>query len=232
MDKYMNNFILKFKNLSEKHQPIEIFMDFLELTTIAISNATEMCKHILTRREERYKAIVKKYSKSEMLNFEEMLCSTIDILARKNYMGEVFMELGLGDKWKGQFFTPLEVSKVIAEINFYNGNFNFESGFITVMEPECGGGTQILALCEILKENGHNPQLEMKVIAKDIDLIAVHMTYMQLSLLGIPAKVYHTNVLSDEIFDAFKTPAWVLDGWDYRKNKFGNLTEMVKNEVI
>lgn len=31
-------------------------------------------------------------------------------------LGEVYMELELGNKWKGQFFTPYHVSQAMASV--------------------------------------------------------------------------------------------------------------------
>jgi hypothetical protein len=41
----------------------------------------------------------------------------------------------------------------------------------------------------------------------------VHMAYVQLSLLGIPAVVVHGNALSLDVWGVWYTPAHVLVGW-------------------
>lgn len=36
------------------------------------------------------------------------------------------------------------------------------------------------------------------------------MTYLQLSLVGIPAIIYHRNGLTLETWDKFETPAYIM----------------------
>ena len=67
-----------------------------------------------------------------------------------------------------------------------------------------------------LKEKGYNPQKQLLVIAQDLDIKAVHMSYIQLSLLGIPAVVYHMNTLSLEAYSEWKTPFWIINNGDRR----------------
>ncbi|MGF6472662.1 hypothetical protein [Paraburkholderia youngii] len=50
----------------------------------------------------------------------------------------------------------------------------------------------------------------------DIDPCCVHMAYVQLSLLHIPATVVHGNALSMEVWGTWHTPAHVLGGWTFR----------------
>jgi hypothetical protein len=42
------------------------------------------------------------------------------------------------------------------------------------------------------------------------------MTYLQLSLLHVPAIVVHGNSLSLEEFGHWYTPAHILDGWNWK----------------
>ena len=72
----------------------------------------------------------------------------------------------------------------------------------------------IIAFAEVMRKHGYNPQEDLKVICNDLDIKSVYMTYIQLSLLGIPAAVLHMNTLTLEHWDTFKTPFWKLKGWD------------------
>ena len=67
-----------------------------------------------------------------------------------------------------------------------------------------------IAFAEVMKEKGYNPQKQLLVIAQDLDIKAVHMAYIQLSLLGLQAKVYHMNTLTLETYSEWKTPFWIL----------------------
>nr|DAZ74261.1 MAG TPA: type I restriction-modification system methyltransferase [Caudoviricetes sp.] len=77
-------------------------------------------------------------------------------------------------------------------------------------EPSTGGGGMIIAAARVLKERGMNPQRCMDVVAQDLDWKAVHMTYLQLSLLGIKATVVQGNSLTEPYTGRGYPPARVL----------------------
>lgn len=62
-------------------------------------------------------------------------------------------------------------------------------------------------------ENHHDT---MHACCIDIDARCAHMTYLQLSLLHIPAIVLHANSLSGEVWSRWYTPAHALGGWRQR----------------
>lgn len=57
----------------------------------------------------------------------------------------------------------------------------------------------------------------MVVTATDVDIKCVWMTYLQLSLYGIPAVVIHGNSLSMQEHSRWYTPVYILDGWVWRQ---------------
>jgi hypothetical protein len=65
----------------------------------------------------------------------------------------------------------------------------------------------VLAAAQALQDNGFDPGLHMLVNAIDVSPLCFHMTYLQLSLRGIPALVEHGNTLSGERFARAWTPA-------------------------
>ena len=58
--------------------------------------------------------------------------------------------------------------------------------------------------------------MHLHVTCTDVDLRCVHMTYLQASLLHIPAIVQHGNSLSSEVWSRWYTPAHILGGWAHR----------------
>jgi len=89
-------------------------------------------------------------------------------------------------------------------------------GFVDVMEPICGAGGMVIAMADALRAAGLNYQQVMHATCVDIDLRCVHMTFLQLSLLHVPAAVVHGNSLSGEVWSRWHTPAHALGGWRYR----------------
>lgn len=204
------------ETLGCKYPKQKVYSDFLELSTMAISNSCDIENR--KRREEKYKNITKEYRTEEIKIFQEILGELTHALEEKHsdILGEIFMEIELGGKWNGQFYTPYHICIMAATLGIKDiGKEIEQKGFIEINEPSCGAGAMIIATAELLKNKGYNPQQCMKVICKDLDLVSVYMTFIQLSLLGIPAKVLHANTLNSEIYDTFMTPSWALNRWKY-----------------
>ena len=127
------------------------------------------------------------------------------------------MELDLGSKWTGQVFTPQNLADMLAELSFKEDEIK-ERGYIKVMEPAVGGGVTIIGLVKAMLKRGYNPQKQLLVVCGDIDIKAVHMTYIQLSMLGIPAVVRHQDTLTQETMSTWYTPNYILDLWRYKND--------------
>lgn len=69
-----------------------------------------------------------------------------------------------------------------------------KKGYISVKDPCCGSGTMLIEASEVLISKGIS-FYEMYMEGVDIDIDCVLMTYIQLSLLGIPAVIYQKNGL-------------------------------------
>lgn len=215
-----SNMLKMFTNLSYRHSIWDVYSDFIEMAALAISNSVDLIHY--GTREKRYLEIIKKYTKEEGEIFPKLLGELIQTLGEKqsDILGELFMELELGSKWKGQFFTPYNLCLATAKLN--TGKLDEvinKNGYVSLNEPCVGGGAMVIAFAQAMQEEGYNPQKQLMVICQDLDLKAVHMSYIQLSLLGIPATVCHANTLSLEVFEVWKTPFWILGFWDHKNLK-------------
>ena len=214
------NLLKLMTELAAKHDNWRVFSDFVELAAISISNAVEHAR--AQKREARYLEVIKAYAPDEVRKFPAMLAELIMELEAEpaDVLGWVFEQLDLGNKYKGQFFTPKSISQLSARMLLGDGEDIRqkirERGFVTALEPACGGGAMIIALAEALRGNGVNYQQQFHVTATDIDPKCVHMAYLQFSLLHIPAVVIHGNSLSLEEFDVWHTPAHILGGWNWK----------------
>lgn len=202
-----------FKELSYRHNLWTVYSDFLEMAAISIRCSADVSYR--SNGEENYQKIISNYNDKERLIFPKILGELTKALETpRDYLGEVFMGLELGNKWKGQFFTPYHLCLLTAQVSLDGVEEKIkENGFITFNEPSVGGGAMAIAVAQVLKEKGFNPQQHLKVTCQDLDIKSVYMAYIQLSLLGIPAQVCHANTLSLEVFDVWETPFYVLDGW-------------------
>lgn len=199
------------------HRLHGVFSDFCEMAALSISNAVD--KRQFDKREARYMQIVARYEPEEIGRFPRMLAVLVDWLecGFADCLGELFMALELGDHWKGQFFTPYSVSSLMAGITLGDVRPQIErQGFVTISEPACGAGAMVIACADVIHAQSVNYQQAMHVTAVDVDATAVHMAYLQFSLLHIPAIVVHGNSLSLAEWAHWVTPAHVLGGWDRR----------------
>ena len=74
---------------------------------------------------------------------------------------------------------------------------------------------------------GVNYQQHLHVTCIDTDIKAVHMAYIQLSLLHVPAVVIHGNTISGECWGEWRTPAHVLGFWDVKLRRAQEADEVV-----
>lgn len=199
------------------HGLSEVWADFCQLSALAIRNSVELNGR--DEREERYLQIAGRYTADDMTRFAEALAGVTNELSVEpsDVLGRLFMVLELGSSGMGQFFTPYHVSLLMAEMQAPEMVAHCrEHEFVTLNEPTCGAGGMVIAVAESLQKAGINYQQQLHVTAQDLSATAVHMTYIQLSLLGIPAVVVHGNTLTVEQFDARYTPMHILGGWDYK----------------
>lgn len=212
----MKEIIKQFKELASTRDLWQVYKDFLELVAISISNACD--KDQAPEREQRYLDIIKTYSPEQIWKISDIMGLVVLELSKEpqDVLGRVFMELELGNKWTGQVFTPLNLADLLATIAFDDKEIK-EKGYMTVADPAVGGGVTIIGLVRAMIEQGYNPQKQLLVICGDLDIKAVHMTYIQLSLLGIPAIVKNQDALTLETKSIWYTPTYIWDLWRFKK---------------
>ncbi|EIF3398634.1 SAM-dependent DNA methyltransferase, partial [Escherichia coli] len=134
-----------------------------------------------------------------------------------DFLGSVFMQLELGDKYRSQFFTPWSIASMMAQMQMGDVKALFENKpFITLSEPACGAGSMILAMADTLNRSGYPAYRRMWVSATDIDPLAAGMAYIQLSLCGVAGEVVIGNSLCNERRRVLLTPGHYLGNWDHR----------------
>lgn len=216
-----------------RHSHWQVFSDFCEMGAIALSNAVDLTQR--EKREERYMQIVKGYSREELDKFSHGLAHLTMALEGGfgDVLGRTFHDLELHNKWAGQFFTPYDVSRMMANMTVGDGEDLkariSERGFVTAQEPAVGSGSMVIALAQALRDAGVNYQQHLHVTAIDVDVKCVHMAYLQFSLLHIPAVIVHGNTLSFEEYSHWYTPAHIMGGWDWKLRR--RAEEMGEHEI-
>lgn len=216
-------FLDTFRRLSSLQQPWRVWSDFVEMAACSISNHVDRSNY--EPREKRYLEIARGYEQSELEQFPKLLAYTVQALDQnpeQDFLGYLFQELELSNHWKGQFFTPYNICKAMAEISTDGLQDRIkEKGFVTVNDPACGAGALLIAFANVAKARGVNFQQHVLFVAQDVDPTAAHMCYIQLSLLGCPGYVIVGDTLSRPGLhpenEVWYTPMWFVGGWTMRR---------------
>ena len=106
-DDHQKAFLKIFNSLCGRFNRWQVWQDFVMVTAIEISNATD--KQNSPERTKTYQTIVSKYSDAEQNKFAELLAEVIMGMEQnpdQDFLGELYMLCELGNDASGQFFTP------------------------------------------------------------------------------------------------------------------------------
>ncbi len=222
-----------FDRLAQRHSRWEVWADFVQMTAITLSNAVD--KAHFKEREKSYLAIARKYNKAELDAIAEMFAFVVmgmDENPDQDFLGNLFMSLDLGNQYKGQFFTPYSVCRMMAQIT---GTDDLKArlerqGWVSVSDCCCGAGALLVAFANECIRQKINYQTSVLFVAQDIDLTAGLMCYIQLSLLGCPGYVVIGNTLTEPSLsldgrglipqdkgNVWYTPFYFRDVWHWRR---------------
>lgn len=197
---------------------LTLLSDVFHISAISISNKINYS----AEREKEYMNIIKKYDEGSRKVIAEIFSMLFLILSNQidpaigfnDHLGELYMKSNTSSKKAGQFFTPYHISRMVADTDLSKEIVD-NNDIITVCEPSCGSGGMIIATADLLwNKYKVNYTEHMMVECSDIDSRCVHMAYVQFSLAGIPAIIYHQNALTKETYSRWETPAYIIN---YRK---------------
>lgn len=195
----MEEIIEILNKISGEYSATEIFKDWVKMIAIAISNNSEFAGSVIWKdRERQFNEIKRKYSEDKFKLMKDAFNILVDCYCKEidDYLGKIYMQCMMGNKITGQFFTPFHLAYLTAKLEELKEN---ENGKYCVYEPTVGSGGMVLAYAKTLKENNINYQSKLQVEAQDLDYTAVHMAYIQFSLLGISAKVSQGDTLAEPV---------------------------------
>ena len=222
-------FIKLYRELTYRWTPWEVWQDFVTMYACAISNAVD--KSHFDEREAMYLKRIQKYNKKEQELFPRLAAEVVLALEKnpeQDFLGKIFMELNLSNDSGGQFFTPYNVCRMMAEMTVGDVVAHVEKhGYITINDPACGAGATLIAAVHAaakpLSKAGLNWQNHVLVTAQDIDYIVALMCYIQLSLLGAAAYIKIGNTFTepmsstDTLENYWFTPMYFSGVWSARR---------------
>lgn len=197
-----------FNQLSGSRSLWQVFNDCIEMFALSIQN-TFCFGQTFEKNENRYKDITKNYSESEIETIVKIFAEITNALEAnpfQDFLGDLYMQLDMGSSALGQFFTLYTVSYAMAESSFDEKNAKAElsqKGYISVLEPAVGGGANVIAFCEVLKNHDINYQTQCVIVCQELSKLTALMCYTALSLIGCAAVVKIGNSLSDPYTNYF-----------------------------
>lgn len=212
---HSKQFISLFNETARYHHRQRVFRDFITLAAVSIHNGIRFDEKL----EQEYRETIGHYEAKDAGRMAQLLGEVVMGLETEggDFLGSLYMQLELGEAGRGQFFTPMSVSRMMAEIQMADiDKILATKPFITVSEPACGSAGMMLAIAEVMREKGFNPARHLWVSCTDIDSVAAGMAYIQLSLMGIAGEVITGNALTGERRRVMYTPVHWLENWPLR----------------
>ena len=122
-----------------------VFADFCRMSACAVS---------VLSREDEYLKIAANYSRDELAEFSQSLALLVQEMEGKPFtdvLGPFYLEVAAhsSKQARGEFYTPPELSKLIARMTVDVEGVKASGKPITVSDPACGSGGMILALAEL-----------------------------------------------------------------------------------
>lgn len=198
-NQHQKEIIKLFDSLQGSHNMWQLWSDFVVMMACSISNAVDHSHR--EEREKTYLSIASGYTEKELGAFRQIYDLLVDAFeenADQDLLGELYMALGLGNDKKGQFFTPYDVCRCMAEMNWGNASDQIEeNGWISANDPAVGAGALLIAFANTFRRHNVNYQQSVLFVAQEIDFTTACMCYIQLSLLGCPGYVYVGNTITD-----------------------------------
>ena len=217
-------FLDEFQKLCYSRSSWQVWADLMAAMACSISNVADRSPEHYESREKEYAQCIERLGSVEIP--AKMLAIIVEALERnpeQDFLGEMYMQLNLGNHWKGQFFTPYHICEFMSEINYAGDEMlDAKTGkkYITVSDPACGAGAMLIAFANTARKHKINYQDKVLFVAQDIDETAMLMCYVQLSLLGCNAAVIRGDSLAKPGFhpdnDVWFTPMLYLKWEKFR----------------
>lgn len=223
------DFLDTFRKLSNVHGGWQTWSDFVHLAAYAISNAVDPVHR--EQRESEYMKIISRYTEAEGQAHARLLAATVEALEEnpdQDFLGRIYMNLEMGNKYLGQCFTPFDVCRMMAKINCPNLPEEIrKKGWVSVMDCCIGGGAMLIAFASECRAQKVDFQNHCLFVGQDIDHNVAMMAYIQLSLLGCPGYIVVGNALTEPLAgnvlyapmerETFITPMYCSTAWTMRR---------------
>ena len=110
------DFVRSFNKIAAHRHRYEVFRDFVTMAAISMHNAIRKDPAL----EAEYMQIVKRYEADQMSEICALFGKLVLLLDSEpqDVLGQLYMALELGNTQAGQFFTPPEISELMARMTY------------------------------------------------------------------------------------------------------------------
>lgn len=195
-------FLKLFDQLTYSRNLWQVWEDLMTVMACSICNAVDHREEPWRKREAEYERAIANLGGTDV---PAQIFATVTMALEENpnqdFLGKLYMNLNLGNHWKGQFFTPYHICELMAKMTV-DGNVDVakeieQKGYISVADPCIGGGAMLIAAASVFREKRINYQNHVIFVGQDIDRVVAKMAYIQLSLLGCPGYIIVGNSLTN-----------------------------------
>lgn len=200
-----------------KSTTVTVFADFCRMVACALAMQT---------REDEYFEAIKGYTQEELQMLSKAMATLVLEMQKHPFtdiLGTYYTEISSksSQQDRGEFYTPQNVSKLMAKITI-DPHSAIKRGLpITINEPSCGAGGMVLAIAEEFAPNSVTQDKSyidlLRVTCQDLSPVATDMCYINTTLWGIPAHIIHGNTLTLETINSWKNIHWLRVGEDKRQ---------------
>lgn len=220
-----------FQQMCYSRSSWQVWADLMTAIACTLANSVDKTLPRYTTREKEYAECIDRLGGVDKpAKCFAIIVEALDQIPEQDFLGRLYMNLGLGNHWKGQFFTPYPVCECMAEITINDNIKNLEKKeWISVNDPACGAGATLVATANIFRKKKINYQTRVLFTANDIDRVAAQMCYIQLSLLGCAGWVAVANTISNPVCgnplmpdersgqEFWYTPFYFREEWSMRR---------------
>jgi ribosomal protein L11 methylase PrmA len=199
----MKGFENKFLELTHyKYDKFRVFDDFLTMSVCAFHpvNIQSLGQEKDADNEKLYMDTIARYDKEFVREMAAMLPLYMIFVHQNPFvdgLGDVYMEY-LSNKYKGQFFTPTDICRMMAVTTIVTGDKHKR-----VLDPAVGSGRMILAAAEIAPQN--------LFFGNDIDLTCVKMCLLNCYLNGLSAEICWGDSIAMDYWKVWRVN-WQTEG--------------------
>lgn len=224
-------FLDVFNRLCYSRSSWQVWADLISAIACTLSNVTDRTQKHFEAREKEYAQCIERLGSveiaAEILN---IIVMALENEPEQDFLGKMYMNLNLGNHWKGQFFTPYNICKMMSQMTVGTVDRQIEEqGYISICDPACGAGATLIAAANTLKRSKYNFQNHVLFVGQDVDRVVAQMCYIQLSLLGCAGYICVGNTITNPLTgpvlfprenegqEMWYMPMFQSDVWQWRK---------------